>query len=674
MATYTQEDTLLAWKTFIASGVILKDKVRPIVARSWEHCRESGLDPWSSSFPKCSNSFLTKKRTQYAELLSIASPVMNYVCTLLNNNISICDAEGFCFELVTPLKYYPRTLGTYVKEETCGNGAVTISLNERIPSRVDGYEHYRIISHHHSNVSSPYFKGDTFMGVLNAVSPFGDLPEKALQLIISAAKIIELHLENDQKRYDTLETIKLFKEMIGCCSQGVVILEKDGTILAANQACKQLLSYTNHDDLISKSFTSYLASANDLSKLMSCKAELLDKPTFALKRPLSNKEDTLLECILIRKNHIKMINGDIHTLLMIDKYGTNDTENTYTTIPFAFTPDKNPLINPAISVNVKNPKTEEVEYIGESPAWSKVHEMVIKTASFPSNVLLQGESGTGKEIVALTIHRLSKRKGNFVAINCGAIPKELLYSELFGYEKGAFTGAHVGGSIGKFEYADEGTLFLDEIGEMPLDMQVSLLRFIQEMTITRIGSNKSKKVNVRIIAATNKDLTELIRAGRFREDLYYRLNVIDIKLPPLRERKSDIPMLANYFVSKFAEQFGTQQPPLSEKVLQILYQYNWPGNVRELKNVMEKALILSGGKDITPKCLTDRILTFTPDPDHSKDNGSHDAKRELLELLERNNYNISKVAKAMNITRNTLYRKIEKYNIKLKTSVSSDIE
>lgn len=191
-------------------------------------------------------------------------------------------------------------------------------------------------------------------------------------------------------------------------------------------------------------------------------------------------------------------------------------------------------------------------------------------------------------MVAKAIHQRSGRKGNFVAINCGALPKDLLHSELFGYEEGAFTGARAHGSIGKFEHAHEGTLLLDEIGEMPLDMQVTLLRFLQERTITRISSNKPKKVDVRIIAATNTDMAELVRLGQFRQDLYYRLNVIEINLPPLRERKCDIPLLAEHFISELSRQYNVQSKQIHPAALQILCSYDWPGNVRELKTLSKK--------------------------------------------------------------------------------------
>lgn len=233
---------------------------------------------------------------------------------------------------------------------------------------------------------------------------------------------------------------------------------------------------------------------------------------------------------------------------------------------------------PGRQVNAKEPaaipslpsRPVNVEYVGVSMEWSKIDHVISRIAKYPSNVLIQGESGTGKEVVARTIHNLSGRSGNFVAINCGDIPEGLLQSEFFGYEKGSFTGANREGRMGKFEYADHGTVFLDEIGDMPLSMQVSLLRFIQERTVQRIGSNQTKPVDVRIVAATNKNIEEMIKNQLFRNDLYYRLNIIGITLPPLRDRKDDIPVLAQYFAKSISSQYGLPVPEIDPGCLQHL--------------------------------------------------------------------------------------------------------
>jgi len=241
--------------------------------------------------------------------------------------------------------------------------------------------------------------------------------------------------------------------------------------------------------------------------------------------------------------------------------------------------------------------------VGKSKAMETVFSLMKRVADTPTTVLISGESGTGKELIARGIHKASSRsQAPFVPINCAAVPENLLESELFGYEKGAFTGA-VSLKQGKFEFADSGSLFLDEVGEMSLNLQVKLLRVLQEQEFQRVGGNKDIKVDVRIIAATNKDLRAEVDVGRFRADLFFRLNVVSIHVPPLRERREDIPVLVAHFLNKFGERLGRPMREVDPEVISALYRYSWPGNVRELENVIERALVLSRGSTITPDDL-----------------------------------------------------------------------
>ncbi len=241
--------------------------------------------------------------------------------------------------------------------------------------------------------------------------------------------------------------------------------------------------------------------------------------------------------------------------------------------------------------------------IGKNRAMRDIYELISRVAPTPSTVLVSGESGTGKELVARALHYQGPRAGRpFLSLNCAALPESLLESELFGHERGAFTGA-VAMRKGKFEAADTGTLFLDEIGEMPLALQAKLLRVLQEKTIERLGGNKTIKVDVRIVAATNKNLPEEVREKRFREDLFYRLNVVSIVIPPLRERSDDIPLLAKHFVEKYRKQAGRSELGISPAALKLLSRSPWPGNVRELENTIERAAILCRGDEIEPEDL-----------------------------------------------------------------------
>jgi nitrogen regulation protein NR(I) len=245
--------------------------------------------------------------------------------------------------------------------------------------------------------------------------------------------------------------------------------------------------------------------------------------------------------------------------------------------------------------------------VGQSASMRAIYDMVARVADSPSTVLITGESGTGKELIAKALHRGSSRRDKpLIKVNCAAIPKDLVESELFGYERGAFTGA-VGSKPGRFELADGGTLFLDEIGEVPVEMQVKLLRALQESEFERVGGVKTLRVDVRLIAATNRDLKALIADGRFREDLYYRLAVVPIALPPLRERREDVPLLVQHFIEKYDQRLGKKVQGIEEEALQILLGYGWPGNIRELENLMERSVLFADGPLILASALPDSL-------------------------------------------------------------------
>lgn len=307
--------------------------------------------------------------------------------------------------------------------------------------------------------------------------------------------------------------------------------------------------------------------------------------------------------------------------------------------------------------------------IGTSLEFEKVKNIGQKASSNVFSVLLTGETGTGKEVFANAIHFASDRRNKpFIRINCAAIPSELLESELFGYTEGSFTGAKKGGKKGKFQLADGGTIFLDEIGEMPLSMQAKLLRVLQEKELEKIGSYKPIPIDVRVIAATNKNLQDKIKDRTFREDLYYRLNVIEIKIPPLRERLGDIELFIDYFLNDLNEKYSSNIE-ISAEARKALASYKWPGNVRELKNVIERVFALADESIISNAHLPANILTqskiHVPNSSNKTlNNLMEDIEREIItEMLSKNNHNCQKTAKELGIHRSTLYKKMEKLNI-----------
>lgn len=314
--------------------------------------------------------------------------------------------------------------------------------------------------------------------------------------------------------------------------------------------------------------------------------------------------------------------------------------------------------------------------IGDSPGIRRVLTVARKVASTDSTVLITGESGTGKELIARAIHRNSaRRSAPLVVINCGAIPGELLESELFGHEKGAFTGAHRA-RPGRFELADGGTIFLDEIGDMSPDLQVKLLRAIQEKCFERVGATRSIHVDIRIISATNKDLARAVEENRFREDLYYRLNVIPVTMPPLRERRSDIPLLAEHFMEKLARRTGMERKRFAPEAMEIMAAYDWPGNVRELENLVERFSVLVDGNTVVGDDLPDHFKAETSgEPDagplsldvrhgvNFQESMEQHQRALILQALNESNWVKAKAAELLSMKRTTLVEKIKKMKL-----------
>jgi two-component system, NtrC family, response regulator HydG len=308
------------------------------------------------------------------------------------------------------------------------------------------------------------------------------------------------------------------------------------------------------------------------------------------------------------------------------------------------------------------PKTE---LVGESPAMRRVLEMVEIVAPSESTVLITGESGTGKEVVARAIHSASPRRNMpMVVIHCGALPESLLESELFGHERGAFTGAQARRK-GKFEVAEGGTVFLDEIGDISLKTQTDLLRVLQEREITRVGGTQPIKLDFRCITATNRDLEAMVKEGTFRLDLFYRLNVVQIQLPPLRERREDIPLLARHFAEKCASAMNRTAPQIAEETMRVLMDYRWPGNVRELENAIERAIVMTSGPSIEPGSLP--IALSAPVAGGNGERLEDVERRHIAKVLEETGGNLSRAARILDIDRTTLYSKLKIYGLKRQT-------
>jgi DNA-binding NtrC family response regulator len=378
------------------------------------------------------------------------------------------------------------------------------------------------------------------------------------------------------------------------------------------------------------------------------------------------------------QKHIKKIDNTM-IVIIITAYATVDTaveamkEGAFDYLSKPIDPDKlSILIRNAVNQrrlvaeNIQlRQKVEELtlqdEIVGESPQIKKILEMIDTVAKTDATVLIRGESGTGKELVAQAIHGKSNRRYfPIISINCGAFPEGLLESELFGHEKGAFTGAQYKRK-GKLEMANGGTIFFDEIGNITVKMQMDLLRVIETKQFTPLGSNKVVNVDFRIIAATNSDLEKKVAEKDFREDLYYRLNVFSIQIPPLRERPVDIPPIANYFLEKYARSMNKDVTDISPEAMRMLVQYNWPGNIRELRNTIERALVVVGKKNEIG--IDDLNLLFPSKTNPPGDSLEEIEKAHVKRILEQSDWNISRSAETLKIDRVTLYNKIKKYGL-----------
>ncbi|MDQ0150494.1 sigma 54-interacting transcriptional regulator [Eubacterium multiforme] len=603
---------------------------------------------------------LNKILIDNAKLIKISKIYMNMFKDVLKDEkfiIVLTDKDG-CILYVTGkeniIKEYEKLniySGMYMNEKNIGTNAMAVAIEENKAVQVTADEHYINMFKTLTCSAAPiHGKNGDIIGTLNLTSEWINKHPHTLGLVLFGVKAIENDLERLHVSEVLEETYKYVGSVINNVGKGIIIINSDGDINNVNElACEIIGLHT--EDLLNKKIDTIIPGWKSIN--------------------LSFKESNYKTYI----KEVKFLN-DINnrTLITVKPIRLND-KIVGSVIIMRKEREKNSLKSFGAY------KTFD-DILGESDAILNVITNCKIIANSPSTVLIEGESGTGKEILAQAIHNFSyRRDNNFVAINCGAIPKNLIESELFGYEEGAFTGAKKGGKVGKFELANGGTIFLDEIGEMPLEMQVHLLRVIQEGMISRVGSTKEIPIDVRIIAATNKDLKEEIKNGNFREDLYYRLSVIPIHLPPLRERKGDVEKLIKHFLRIKAFKLNKKVPKISDDLYNKLINYSWTGNIRELENCIENIVNLDGNisyqfvdnnqnefqnKDIEEKEIKPR--------NDSKDNGIYieignsfnikDIEKTLIEkAIKINDYNMSKTAKSLGISRNTLYYKLDKYKI-----------
>ncbi|HVJ49662.1 sigma-54 interaction domain-containing protein [Desulfitobacterium sp.] len=640
-------------EVFFATGCFVEEEVRSEIAQSWKRCHAEGLKHELSSMENSLRSIVVTKDMSYLRDSVLQSIVASLYETCDRSRAALFYAydDGIVFSQrgnEDMLRYFNALnigIGTCITEETLGTTGVALIKEANQEAWVVGEEHYLdillpFVTH---CFYSEDFNGRTYTLIILPKDEFTDLFHLYLQLFHKARKAT---LEDYRINLELAMKTNLFIQFLENKNQGILFIDIFGKIITANSTFlnwfKMKLDEVKNIDCL-KLFP-------ELEKALTC---------------LHTGNKIIFEEVFFHNNHahsqfMRMdvtpmfqgleISGLIITLC--DTRGVRRTVNKISNSQAYYTFDN---------------------IIGNSSELKGVKEKSRTAGQSNSSVIITGESGTGKELFAQSIHNASIRKeGPFVALNCAAIQQELIASELFGYVEGAFTGARKGGSMGKFEYADQGTLFLDEIGELPLFAQTILLRVLEERTVTRIGSNVTTPIDVRLICATNRDLKKMVKEGTFRLDLYYRINVIHLRLPALRERITDIPLLVNYYLDHFDEQLDKKVERVSPEAMSYLVRYPWPGNSRELRNTIECGVNNAIGRFLELKDLPYDIVDYFECEDREEfgqisSQGKEfdkEERKKILSLMIEYNGNKSQVAEKLGISRSTLYKKLRDYQLK----------
>lgn len=635
------------WRKFMAGDHIDPSLVRPIILQSWHRCRDRQQPPYgshaSSRIPDAElHTLLSKNKS----LITAALPFMHNLYKLMEDSgfvVVLASAEGLILEVIGNKEsndsnqsiHYVR--GSSWTEACAGTTAIGLVLLGSGPIQVAGAEHFYRENQKWACSAAPILDANgTFLGVLSVTGPKKQVHCHTLGMVVSAAAAISNLLTVQVKQRELEESAHIHSTIVNSISDGLLMLNGKGIVTHINPTGAKILRL-NPQEAVGKPISSLLDFKPVVLRCLETGVGYTDKEFF-----IETNRGTLhfVKTAIVIKDESGNVDAVVDIFREIKRVHKLVNHMVGATARFAF---------------------EDI--IGFSPALSETVKLAKIASHSAANVLIQGESGTGKELIAQAIHNGSPRAdGPFVAINCGAIPRDLVESELFGYEDGAFTGARHGGRPGKFELANGGTILLDEIGEMPLDIQVKLLRVLQDKRISRVGGQRYIGVDVRIIAATNRDLEQEVREGNFRADLYYRLNVLPVLVPPLRERNGDIEMLVTFLLTKMCQELGVAIKRFSPEALQFLAAYDWPGNVRELENVVERAVNICAEQEISTEYLP-RNLLAKPSICWPEVSLKEMEFRHITETLEKSGGNISIASKLLGIGRNTLYAKLKEYQI-----------
>ncbi|MED0875986.1 sigma-54-dependent Fis family transcriptional regulator [Bacillus mobilis] len=609
---------LHTWKKFVDEGVLDSNRINERISESWHRCKQANVNPHMNKGQKILSSNIFQDQKKKSEIfLDIAIPqLQNMRKTIdeLQMMALLIDPDGYVLSLSGNQQTLKRAKrinfieGVKWTEAAVGTNAIGTALQIEEAIMISGTEHYSVASHSWSCAAAPIHNDDgKLIGVLDFSCPIEFSHPYMLGMVTSIAHAIEREC-SIRVHQNELHLIHRFLDVIDSDEQVVIC---------------------NHRDVIVSASKSVRERVSNWSRM-----KLEDLMQYGLKSklevPVYSNDRMIGKCMYVKEH----------------KQG-----NVFSTSSFI-----NGINFPGV--------------IGTSNAFQHTLEEIKLVSPTDASVYVCGETGVGKEYVARAIHENSPRKnGPFIAVNCGSLPKELMESELFGYAEGAFTGARRQGYKGKFEQADGGTIFLDEIGEVPPEMQVALLRVLQERTVTPIGSSKEVPLNIRIITATHKDLLRLVEEGKFRQDLYYRLHVYPLYVPSLIERKEDIP----YFIEHFCER-KNWNVVFPKSICNQFLQHTWPGNIRELLNVLERIYILSQGREICEKQISFLLQTMMGNQhqltlqaenktEHTLNFREKIQRDSMIEALEKTKGNVSLAAKLLDVPRSTFYKRMQKFKL-----------
>ncbi len=639
------------WKKFISGDdAVDRTVVSDEVFDSWTRCLQLGVDPLVIPHHKIlAGEDLAKLLKDNEYFINISRPFMQNLHKFLAGSgflVALYEKAGHVLEAIgddDAVNHARRgefVSGALWTEESAGNNNVGTVLTLKRPIQIFSAEHYHRYFHHETDSSSPIFSPEgEFIGGICLTGHYFRATRDTLGMVIAAAKAIENEMQTREASRKLQIANSFQKTVITSIPEALITIDNQGCVSLINDNARKML-FQRLETIEGQPIQKVMGRENQqFLSMIKDKETITDAEVRIFSH--SGGNDYTMTCNPIIDGDGETI-GKIIILNEITRAKTLVTRMIGAKAKFCF---------------------EDI--CGQNSRFLMSIDQARIVSRNSSNVLLLGESGTGKDVFAQAIHNASNRRsGPYLAINCAAIPRDLITSELFGYSDGAYTGSRRGGNQGKFELADGGTIFLDEIAETPLELQAVLLRVIEDKSIVRIGGSRVRPVDVRIIAATNKDIMSEIRKGTFRKDLYYRLSVFSIHMPPLSERLDDIPLLVEHFIKKFEKNSGEKVHMISKHVIETFQHYNWPGNIRELQNVVERMMNYADSDKLTvdhipPEITKTSVFANDPESMTSLKEFEHQA---ILKMLQ-GKLKKAEIARKLGMSRPTLYRKLKEYDI-----------